>query len=520
MFANLARRFRHKPLGLLAWTTLLLVPLWLTSLLWPNRFRQAIYMLNDALLPVAGPLYLGFGLFCVLAVLLFWFTPLGQFKLGGRDAKPSFSTLAWLGMMFTAGMGVALLIWGASEPLFHYLHLPHAAKQEALSLAITFFHYGIHPWAIYALTTIACGLLLSHWPKDSAVTLNWGQLVAPNWPMGQRLINQLTAMTILLGMAASFAAGLLQLQSGLEAVFHIAPHSGWLWGLTLVITLAFLWSAMLGLKSGIRRFSNISMVLCGVLLLVCWVKGGVGPIVNHVGESLWVLSQVFIPLSIGNFEGTSPQWVQLWTVKYWSWWIAWAPFVALFVMLISRGRTVRSLISGLMLAPTVLSVLWFGSFGHAAIWAQQHGQALAPSNTLDWSQVTGVMFRLYEFWGLSPWLDGLTLLLLAGFFINSADSATYTLAVMSQSNQGQKPIVQQALHQHMLGWGGLMALVALSFALSGGLALLQYLTLVLVLPFTLVMLGLYWRLFQHLVQVHTQAASLPPDNRATMASRS
>ncbi|MDX2084147.1 MAG: BCCT family transporter [Candidatus Melainabacteria bacterium] len=462
-----------------------------------SDFYSVLCQFNQLSLSSFSPFYLILVSFILVIFVGLGFSPLGNIRFGGKHAKPEFSWLSWFAMLFSAGMGSGMLFWGAAEPLYHFNHPPLQGTEGTLAQALTamhltFFHWGVHPWAIYGLTatTLAfwgfnlkrgfhVGTVLLKQPRLNATATEINRFGRPLLYAG---VEQLTVIAILFGVSASFAMSVLQLEAGFHTLLGWSPSGLWHLFWVALFAISFLMSAINGLHRGIRLLSYWGMI--GSVLLMCSVcvygekLNFSVPFVQSLLQSLPVFAGSLPSLSMGLASFTDPLWVQQWTVKYWSWWIAWTPFVGIFIALISKGRSIRELMLASLLAPSLFSFLWFFILGESAIALQiQQGNGLAVDDN-----VQQVLFHLLASIPQVPLLSVLAMGLMALFFINSADSATYTLAYLSVP-QATISTVPPGILQ--IAWGLLIALLTLLFLWMGGVPLMQEVTLLPVLPFAM-----------------------------------
>ena len=465
-------------------------------------------------------------LFMVLAslfvVFVLWLAlgKWGNIPLGKDGEKPEFKTVSWVSMMFAAGMGIGLMFYGVAEPLYHYISPPPgtvdgstpAAIQTAMATSI--FHWTLHPWAMYAVVGIAMAYGTYRLGRRQLISAAFTSLFGirtVEGPVG-KFINILAIFATLFGTAASLGLGALQIGSGLTS-------NGWigeigtpvLVGIVAILTACFVASAVSGISRGIQWLSNINMVLAVVLALIVFIAG----------PTLFILN--LIPAAVGDYardlaemssrteavgDEALRKWMSGWTIFYWAWWVSWTPFVGMFIARISRGRTIRQFVTGVLLVPSIVSVIWFGIFGGTAFHVQQEAAKAgtaglvsmvngAPSIDFD-----GALFDLVKNMSMPAWLTTaviiLAMVLVAIFFITGADSASIIMASLS-SNGSSDP--KRGL---VIFWGLLTGAVAAVMLLAGGdepseaLSGLQRITIVAALPFVLVMLLLCFALVKDL----------------------
>ncbi|ULN49407.1 BCCT family transporter [Mycolicibacterium goodii] len=416
----------------------------------------------------------------------------GNIPLGRDDEEPEFRTVSWVAMMFSAGMGIGLMFFGVSEPLSHFVTPPPgtgepgdpAAAQTAM--ATTLFHWTLHPWAIYAVVGLAIAYGVYRKGRLQLVSAAFEPLLGEraNGPWG-KVIDMLAIFATLFGSAASLGLGALQIRSGLQIVSGIGQVGNTILVVIIaVLTVAFVLSAVSGVARGIQWLSNINMVLAVVLAVFIFL----------VGPTVFMLN--LIPTSIGSYveqlammsartgaEGADVnEWLQSWTIFYWAWWISWTPFVGMFIARISRGRTIRQFIAGVLLVPSVVSLVWFCVFGGAAIREQQNGVDLAGEGSVEQQ-----LFGLLDQYPIATIASVVVMVLVAIFFVSGADAASIVMGSLSERGtiKPTRPTV--------IFWGVATGAVAAVMLLVGGedaLNGLQTITIIAALPFVLVMVGL------------------------------
>ncbi|WP_395691956.1 BCCT family transporter [Nocardioides sp.] len=416
----------------------------------------------------------------------------GDIPLGRDDEEPEFRTVSWVAMMFSAGMGIGLMFYGVSEPITHFATPPPgtgepgnaAATQHAL--ATTLFHWTLHPWAIYAVVGLAIAYGVYRKGRLQLVSAAFEPLLGRHargaWG---KVIDMLAIFATLFGSAASLGLGALQIQSGLEIVAGIGRvGNGVLVAIIAVLTVAFILSAVSGVAKGIQWLSNINMVLAVALALFVFL----------VGPTVFILD--LVPTSIGSYlqdlammsartgaEGSeTSSWLQSWTVFYWAWWISWTPFVGMFIARISRGRTIRQFVTGVLLVPSLVSLVWFCIFGGAAIDQQQSGTDIAGAGGIE-SQ----LFSTLAAYPFATAASVVVMVLVAIFFVSGADAASIVMGTLSERG------TQEPSRRTVVFWGVATGAVAAVMLLVGGtdaLTGLQTITIVAALPFVLVMIGL------------------------------
>ncbi len=424
----------------------------------------------------------------------------GSIPLGRDGDEPEFRTSSWIAMMFSAGMGIGLMFYGVNEPLtFFHDGIPGVTGQSEsqmaeTAMAQTLFHWTFHPWAIYAVVGLAIAYGTYRKGRRQLISAAFVPLLGKRAEGGAgRVIDILAIFATLFGSAASLGLGALQIQSGLEIVAGVGKGGNALIiGIIAVLTVCFVLSAVSGVAKGIQWLSNINMVLAIALALFVFV----------VGPTLFVLD--ILPSAIAAYFGEMPtmmgrtnaeggaaaEWLASYTVFYWAWWISWTPFVGMFIARISRGRTIRQFVTGVLLVPSIVSLVWFAIFGGTAIKLQMDGVDVYGSG--------GVEAQLFGMLDNFPWatLTSILVMVLVGiFFVSGADAASLVMGTLSQHGtiEAKKPVV--------IFWGVATGGVAAVMLLAGGanaLTGLQNITIVSSVPFAIVMVALCYSLYKDL----------------------
>ncbi len=423
----------------------------------------------------------------------------GRTKLGKDDDKPDFGRLSWFAMMFQAGMGPAIIFWGLAEPLSHYDNVPFGlaepGSQEAAGLAIqySFFHWALHPWAIYATAGLAVAYFTHRKGEKALISAIFRPLLGDrvDGPLGKAL-DVLAVLAVVFGIAVALGQAGLQLTAGLGETFGL-PTGVWvqlaILGLT---TAAFMISATTRIEHGIKWIANISMLIAPLLLIFYFVVGPTVVQLNVLTEGIGNYLTNIVPMSfrLDAFD-INTEWLGSWTVFYWSWWIAWAPYVGMFMARISRGRSIREFVGATVLAPSIVSMIWIAVFGGAALQLARNGQASDIAGTVAQSPAAG-MFVFIKEYPLPILLAIITLVLLWVFFVASADSGTVVLGELSSGGSPNPKVWVRLL------WGLLLAGVAAVLLVSGGLGALQKASVLIGAPFALVLLGICVAFFKTL----------------------
>ncbi|PJE78900.1 Glycine betaine transporter OpuD [invertebrate metagenome] len=418
----------------------------------------------------------------VLFCLWIAFSRYGSIKLG--DEAPDYSRVTWFAMLFSAGMGIGLVFWGVAEPLNHFLHpvtTIEGGSVEAAHFAMrkSFLHWGLQPWAGYSVLgmTLAyiqfsrkkAGLisnLLLPFMGDKCSSTGWG-----------KLINILALFATTGGIATSLGLGIQQINSGLSYVYGVPDTATVKIALVVLITVIVIFSTLSGMKKGVKHLSNINVVIAGTMLLLAFIVGPTVDILNTFTNTMgqYVTQWFSDSLAIGDFSTES--WYSSWTIFYWAWWIAWTPFVAPFVAKISKGRTIREFVLGVLIAPSIASFFWFSVFG-------KMGLSLDISVIKEAVQSTSTaLFVVVGHYPLGKIISTLTILVLFTFFITSANGATYVLGTLSTNGMAEPPARMKVT------WAILQSALALVLLLgsANGLDLLQTISLAAAFPFIFVL---------------------------------
>ncbi|WP_226360023.1 BCCT family transporter [Pseudonocardia sp. ICBG1142] len=426
----------------------------------------------------------------VAFALFLAFSRFGRIKLGADDEEPEFRTVSWIAMMFSAGMGIGLMFFGVNEPLTFFRSPPPGSAEpgtvDALqtSMATSLFHWTLHPWAIYAVVGLAIAYSTFRKGRRQLISQAFVPLIGQKAADGAigKAIDILAIFATLFGSAASLGLGAFQIGGGMQTVGWVdgAPGAGVLAAIIVVLTAAFILSAVSGVAKGIQWLSNINMVLAGALALFLFVVGPTVIILDLVPTALGAYFSQFFEM-VGRTEavGGEPmlEWLSSWTVFYWAWWISWTPFVGMFLARISRGRTIRELVGGVILAPSLVSLVWFCIFGGTAITQAQQGAQFSDDSNV----------QLFQVLGAYPWatITGLlVMVLVAIFFVSGADAASIVMGTLSQRGtiEPSKWVV--------VFWGAAMGAVAVLMLLTGGedaLSGIQNLTILVAAPFVVIM---------------------------------
>ena len=487
---------RASGLGVVFWTTIAITAAFIAlGALFTDPFGKALGDASNFVITNLGWAYLLITMFFLVFAVYLAFSRFGRIRLGGPDEEPEFGRFAWFCMLFQAGMGVGLVFWGVSEPLLHYddppfgLAEPKTPEAADLALQYSFFHWTLHPWGIYAVVGLAVAYLTyNKGVRDLRISRALRPLLGDriDGPIGAA-VDVLAVVATLFGVAVSLGLGTLQLDAGLGAAFG-APSGITLQLVIIGVTAAgYMISASTPLEKGINWLSQASMVLAAIMLVYFIVLGPTVLQLNAMTEGTGRYLGQLIPTSLRMSAFDPDPWVGDWTIFFWATWIAWAPYVGVFIARISRGRTIREFIVGVLVAPSVFSVVWFSVFGPTAIDLDNRlGGALSAAAARDESVA---LFTFLEEYPLVLFTSVMFLLLVWIFFVAGADAGTVVLGSMSVVGGQEEPT-----RFVKLVWGAVMAALAASLLLAGGLGALQNGAILAATPFGFIMVALCWSL--------------------------
>ena len=447
----------------------------------------------------------------VIAMVVFAFSRFGKIRIGGPEAKPEFSNFAWYAMLISAGMGIGLMFWSVAEPIFHYntpspmfdveARTPAAAQA---AFAVTYYHWGLHPWGIYALVSL--GLAFFAYNRGLPLTIRsvfyplLGERIYGWWG---NVIDILSVLATLFGLATSLGFGVQQVSAGLNFLFGFPTDTWFQIVLIAVITGFATMSVIAGLDSGVKVLSEWNIRLAAALMLFVLI---VGPTV-YILSSFWqntgfyIWSLPVLALWTETYQTTDSSWQAGWTVFYWGWWISWSPFVGMFIARVSKGRTVKEFIVGVMLLPTLLSFLWMSVFGGTAVFFEQSGADVSRAVNANVATALFEMFQNLPFTGI---LSFIGIVLVVFFFVTSSDSGSLVVDHLTSGGKLDSPVPQRVF------WAIMEGVLAAVLLLGGGLAALQTASITAGLPFAVVLLIMIYSLYRGLSEelFHLEAIEL------------
>ena len=465
------------------------------TLLFPQQFSDFITEGNQVVIDSIGWYYVLIVTGFVFFALWLAFSRLGDVTLGKDGEEPQYGLGSWFAMLFAAGMGIGLVFYGAAEPLIHFAGPPpgvegsdQAVAQAAMNR--TFLHWGVHAWAIYVVVGLAVAYAVHR--RGRPVSIRWalepliGRRLAQSW-LGD-LIDIAAIVGTVFGVATSLGLGVSQIGSGLEFLGWVSVSETLLVVLIVAITAAATTSVVTGLDKGIKYLSNTNMVLAVVLVLAVLVLGPTLFLAREFVQNLGSYLQNFLGLSFTTLpfygeDGTT--WLGGWTTYYWGWWISWSPFVGIFIARISRGRTVREFVIGVLLVPTLVTFLWFSVLGGSALYREMFGGGglVGADGQVD---QTAALFQLLDGFPGGTVLAGLAVILVIIFFVTSSDSASFVVDMISHGGDPNPPVWSRVFWALLEG-----AIAAVVLGMVGaelGLTALQIMAILVAVPFSVVMI--------------------------------
>jgi choline/glycine/proline betaine transport protein len=431
-----------------------------------------------------------------LAVVLYLlFSRHGRVRLGGDDARPDYSYWGWLSMLFSAGMGIGLMFWSVAEPINHYISPPWGEAQTAeaaqLAMGITFFHWGLHAWGLYGLMALA----LAYFAYNHGLPLTVRSAFYPL--LGERIhgwagniIDVLATVATLFGLATSLGLGAQQVNAGFAYLFGIPQSVTVQVILIAVITAMATVSVVLGVDKGIRRLSQVNVILASLLLLFVLIAGPTHYLLDALVQNIGIYVQNLPRLSFWTETYQGTVWQHGWTLFYWAWWIAWSPFVGIFIARVSRGRTVREFVSAILIVPTLATFVWLTVFGNAALYVELFGPGGITAAVQ--ADVAVALFKLLEHYPLTSITVTLAVCIVITFFVTSSDSASLVVDIITAGGNLNPPKIQRVF------WASMEGMLAAVLLMGGGLLALQTAVVATGLPFAVILLMLGFSLLRAL----------------------
>jgi choline/glycine/proline betaine transport protein len=474
----------------------LIVVLVLVAVIAPQTTQSVFQMIQDWIIANVSWFYILTVAIILISVVFLAISRYGDIKLGPDHSEPDYRNVTWFAMLFSAGMGIGLMFFGVAEPVMHFITPPVgtggdvAAAREAMK--ITFFHWGLHAWAIYAIV----GLMLAFFCYRHGLPLTLRSALYPL--IGERIygpighaVDVFAILGTVFGVATSLGLGVAQINSGLHHLFGLPVSVGVQVGLIVVTCALATLSVASGLDKGIRILSETNLALAVILLLFVLVLGPTVFLLQTYVQNTGAYLSEIVSKTFNLYAYQPSDWIGGWTLFYWGWWIAWSPFVGLFIARISRGRTIRQFVGGVLLVPTGFTLLWMTVFGDTAIHfiLVEHLQSLAETVDQDSSLALFAFLEQLPFSGL---VSLIAVAMVVVFFVTSADSGALVVDLLASGGQDRTPVWQRIF------WSALMGVVAIALLLADGLKALQTATIASALPFSVILLLSIWGLFRAL----------------------
>ncbi|MEH7179156.1 glycine betaine uptake BCCT transporter [Neobacillus vireti] len=461
----------------------------LIFIIWGVFFTENLTKVTDIVysgsIDYLGWFYLAATLFFVIFSVYLLFSKYGDIRLGKKTDRPDFNTASWLAMLFGAGMGIGIVYWGVAEPVTHYTTPPYGEGYtvDAANTAMkyTFFHWGLDPWAIYTVIGLALAFFQYNKKLPAAISSAFHPILGDRiyGPIG-KTIDILSIFATVFGIATSLGLGAMQVTAGMHHIFGV-PNTLFVQLIVIVVaTVIFIISINTGLEKGIQYLSNAAMILSFAILLLILIVGPTMTVIKVFFNTTGLYISDFIHMSLRLRPFGEGEWIASWTLFYWAWWIAWAPFVGMFIARVSKGRTVREFVIGVLIVPTLGTCLWMSVFGGSALEIVQNtgNHELAKHIT---ENVSLAIFTFFDYLPLSSVLSILGFAVVAIYYITVADTATFVLGMLSEGG------TLNPSNKIKMTWGVIQSALAAVLLLAGGLNVLQTASIAAALPFAIIL---------------------------------
>lgn len=456
--------------------------------IFPTGFGEVAGNLLSTVTKLFGWFYL-LSVFSIVVFLLgLAMSKYGKVRLGSQDERPEYGFFSWVSMLLAAGFGVGLVFYGMAEPMSHYIDPPYAdfvgetPESARYAIQYAFFNWGVHQWAGFALV----GLIIAYYqfrkeqPGLVSAVLRPLTVKRPGLRRFNGALDIFAVVATVMGVATSMGLAVLQMNGGLHAVFGVSEGPYWQFIIMVCMFCAYMLSTWSGLDKGIKRLSNLNMIMCILLMLYVLISGPTLKILETITLGLGDYIQNFFVMSLRMSPYNDNDWAQSWTIFYWAWVIAWSPFVGTFVARISRGRTIKEYVFGVLFVPPLLACLWLGVFGGTAIHMELATEGLGLAAATQ-DNITVALFKMFDLMPFSGLLSVMAMVLIFIFMVTSADSATYIVAQMTDNGSMNPPLYKRVL------WGVLIAAICYTLIAAGGLGGLQAASVLAALPFTFIL---------------------------------
>ncbi|ALC89040.1 glycine/betaine ABC transporter permease [Bacillus sp. FJAT-18017] len=480
---------------------LLSLLLTLIFIIWGVFFTDSLTRVTNAVyngsIDYLGWVYLGSTLFFVIFSVYLLFSKYGNIRLGRKNDTPDFSTGSWLAMLFGAGMGIGIVYWSVAEPITHYTAPPYgeAYTVEAANTAMkyTFFHWGLHPWAIYTIIGLALAFFQYNKRLPASISSAFHPLLGDkiHGPIG-KTIDILSIFATVFGIATSLGLGAMQVTAGMHDIFGI-PNTLFVQLVVIAVaTVIFIISINTGLERGIKYLSNSAIILSFSIMMLILFVGPALTVVKVFFNTMGLYVNDFVKMSLRLTPfSEGGEWIASWTLFYWAWWIAWAPFVGMFIARISKGRTIKEFVIGVLVVPTLGTCLWMSVFGGSALeLVQDPANRDLAKNIAE--NLSLSIFIFFDYFPLSSLLSILGFAVVAIYYITVADTATFVLGMLSEGG------TLNPSNKIKMTWGVIQSAVAAVLLLAGGLTVLQTASIAAALPFAFILLAMSYSLVKGL----------------------
>lgn len=483
----------HKPVF---WPSVFLIAtMIITTLLLGDQAEDLFNTIQNAITETGGWFFvIAVNIFLIFSLFIA-FSRFGSIRLGGKDAEPDFSTLAWFAMLFSAGMGIGIMFWSVAEPIFHYLSPPMAdaetveAAQQAMNL--TYLHWGFHAWGIYAVV----GLSLGFFAFNRGLPLSFRSVFYPL--IGDRIkgwigdvIDILAVLATLFGLATSLGLGVLQVSAGLDHVFGLPDNIYVQVGIIVAITGVATVSVVLGIDKGVRVLSELNVRIAALFLLFVVLVGPTIFIFDSFIQNFGGYLNSAATFSFWTESYSGSDWQNSWTIFYWAWWISWSPYVGMFIARISKGRSVKEFVLGVLIVPSIITFLWMSAFGGSAINLEMSGTGNIGDAVNE--NVATALFVFLEQFPLEMVTSIIAIVLILSFFVTSSDSGSLVIDGLTSGGKLDAPVGQRIF------WAQTEGMVAAILLIGGGLSALQTASISTGLPFAVILLVMCYSLHQGL----------------------
>lgn len=462
----------------------------------PQLANQLFSAINAWVVHTAGWFYvLAVALFLLFVVILA-FSSYGHIKLGPDHSEPDYSFISWFAMLFSAGMGIGLMFFGVAEPVMHTMSPPvgdpGTAEAARQAMRITFFHWGVHAWAIYAVVALALAYFSFRHKLPLTIRSAFYPLLGDKiyGPIGHS-IDIFAVLGTLFGVATSLGFGVIQVNSGLNYLFGVPVDATWQIALIAIITCFATVSVALGLDGGIRRVSELNLLLAVILLVFVLAVGPTVYLLQAYVQNVGAYLSGLVETTFNLYAYQPTDWIGGWTLFYWGWWIAWSPFVGMFIARVSRGRTIREFVTGVLIVPVGFTFMWMTFFGNNALhMILEMGNVELPAAVAADTSVA--LFQFLDYLPLATISSLVATVLVITFFVTSSDFGSLVVDMLTSGGEDETPVWQRIF------WSVLEGFIAAALLIAGGLAALQTVVIASALPFAIIMLFMCWGLVRAL----------------------